>query len=188
MPSRNKYGEFIFSDYPDFRPNLSPREIFKAGAFGGTYYRDIYSHITKKNYHNVHHKYPKSWFSGIPNDWLTRPWNEYDKTINKYGVKVGTTLEFWEHKHWITKYNPYGWVDWYLGFFLGKRGPDDERQIDRWLKTAGPNSRFRIWLCNQIKKSRKKYNDSSVSPAIRQTLLHWAYELTSHDYKEIISS
>jgi hypothetical protein len=38
---------------------------------------------------------------------------------------------------------------------------------------GGPNSRFRIWLCNQIKRSKKKYNDPSVSPAIRQTLLHW---------------
>ena len=40
----------------------------------------------------------------------------------------------------------------YLGFFSGKRGPDDERQIKRWLKTAGPNSRFRLRLINMIKK------------------------------------
>jgi hypothetical protein len=37
MPSRDKYGCFIFKDYPDFRPNLSPREVFKSGAFGGKY-------------------------------------------------------------------------------------------------------------------------------------------------------
>ncbi len=182
MPRKMSDGTYYFPDYPDFKPNLSPRDIFKMGSFGGTYYRDIYSSVTKKDYHNVHHKYPKSWFKGIPEDWIIRPWNEYDKSINKYGVKVGTTLEFWEHKHWITKYNPYGWVDWYLGFFMGKRGPDDDRQIKRWLQTAGPNSRFRLRLINMIRKSRKKYNDPSVSPAIRQTLQHWAYELTLHDF------
>ena len=33
-------------------------------------------------------------------------------------------------------------MQWYCDFYIGERGPDDERQIDRWLKTAGPNSRF----------------------------------------------
>ena len=41
-------------------------------------------------------------------------------------------------KKLITKYNPYGWMHWYCDFYMGKRGPDDERQISRWMKTAGP--------------------------------------------------
>lgn len=187
MPTRNKYNEFVFSDYPEFRPNLSPREIFKLGSFGGTYWRPIYSSITKKEYKNVYNKFPKSWFKGISEDWLSRDWNNYDRNINKYKIKVGTTLGFWEHKHWINHYDPYGWVQWYCNFFMGRRCPDDDRQIKRWLQTAGPNSRFRIWLCNQIKKNKKKYNDYSTSPAIRQTLQHWAYQLTLHDFNIIIN-
>ena len=27
----------------DFRPNVTPIEVIKKGAFGGTYFRDIYS-------------------------------------------------------------------------------------------------------------------------------------------------
>lgn len=177
----SKYKEIIFEDFPEFRPNLTPRDIFKLGSFGGTYYRPIYSSITKKNYKNVHKKYPKSWWKDIPEDYLSRSWNNYDKLINKYNVKVGTTLEFWEEKKWITKYNPYGWVDWYCGFYLGKRTPDDQRQIDRWVKTAGPNSRFRKWLINLIKKKNGKYDDYSISPKIRQTLQHWSYQLTEKD-------
>jgi hypothetical protein len=111
MPTRDSNGCYIFKDYPEFRPNLSPREMFKA-SFGGTYWRYIYSNITKKEYKNEHKKFPKSWFKGIPEDHLTRPWNEYDKNVNRFGVKVGTTLEFWESKHWITKYDPYGWAQW----------------------------------------------------------------------------
>lgn len=38
MPTRNSNGCFIFKDYPEFQPNVSPREMFKAGAFGGTYF------------------------------------------------------------------------------------------------------------------------------------------------------
>ena len=28
-PKKNSHGEINFPDYPDFRPNLTPREIFK---------------------------------------------------------------------------------------------------------------------------------------------------------------
>jgi len=62
-------------------------------------------------------KYPISWWKGIPNNYLTNDWNNYDKSINKYNKKVGTTLEFWEDKEWITKYHPYGWTEWYCDFF-----------------------------------------------------------------------
>ena len=49
MVKRNILHEYIFNDYPDFKPNLSPSEIFHAGAFGGTNWRKIYANITKKN-------------------------------------------------------------------------------------------------------------------------------------------
>ena len=48
-PLRLKDGTFSFPDYPEFRPNLSPREVFKMGSFGGTYWRPIYSSVTEKN-------------------------------------------------------------------------------------------------------------------------------------------
>tara|TARA_B100000683_G_scaffold17466_1_gene17291 strand:+ start:293 stop:955 length:663 start_codon:yes stop_codon:yes gene_type:complete len=180
-PKRLSNGEISFSDYPQFRPNMTPREIFKAGSFGGTYWRPIRSNVTKKSYKNKHKAYPSTWWSGIPNDHLTKPWNDYDPKINKYGVRVGTTLRFWEQKRWINSTHPYGWVQWYCDFYNGKRSPDDARQIDRWTKTAGPKSRFRLALVNRIKRTRSKCNDYDVSPRIRQTLQHWAYKITSRD-------
>ena len=181
MPKRNKYNEFIFKDFPEFKPNLSPREMFELGSFGGTYWRPIYSKVTKKYYTDQHLKYPRIWWENIPSSWLITDWNNYDKNINKYKVKVGTTLEFWEEKNWITNYHPYGWVQWYCDFFMGKRSPDDERQIQRWVKTAGPKSRFRKMLINLIHKKNTKFDDFSVSPKTRQTLQHWGYILTSKD-------
>ena len=44
----------IFKDYPDFQPNLTPRDIFELGSFGGTYWRPIYSSVTGQNYKNIH--------------------------------------------------------------------------------------------------------------------------------------
>jgi len=32
---------------------------------------------------------------------------------------------------------------------------------------------------------RARWDDKSVSPVIRQSLLHWAYELTDADFKRI---
>ena len=53
-----------------------------------------------------------------------------------------------------------------------------QRQIDRWKGVAGPNGRFKKNLMNKIIKSRKSFNDPSVSPVIRQVLQHWGYRLS----------
>ena len=34
----------------EFRPNISPKDVIKKGAFGGTYFRDIYSEVNNKWY------------------------------------------------------------------------------------------------------------------------------------------
>ena len=161
-----------------FKPNLTPKKMFELGSFGGTYWRPIYSGVTKRKYKNLHKKY--SWFKNIPESKLTS--SVYDKKINKYKVKVGTSLQFWESKKWIKKYHPYGWVHWYCDYKKGKRGPDDERQIKRWLKLAGPKGRFRRFLVTQIVKKKGKWNSMDISPKIRQVLQHWGYKLTKKDF------
>lgn len=181
---RRTDGTVIFTDYPDFTPNLSPRDIFRLGSFGGTYWRPIYSNVTNQHYKNVHKKY-KSWWKDIPESNLSS--SDYDKTINKYNCKVGTSLDFWEGKHWITKHNPYGWMHWYCDFYSGRRTPDDERQIKRWKGLAGPRGRFMRFLVTQILKRNGTYNDETISPKIRQVLQHWGYKLTNKDFKREIT-
>ena len=39
-------------------------------------------------------------------------------------------------------------------------------------------SRFRGKLAKMIRDAGSKFNDNSISPKIRQILLHWGYELT----------
>jgi hypothetical protein len=178
---RRKDGSLIFDD-DRFRPNLTPREIFQQGAFGGTYWRPIQSGVLGRKVEDMHLKPGWStWWSGIPDKMLTTRWEDRDVEVNKYGVWSGTTLEYWESKGWIVRQDPYGWVQWYCEYFAGRRTSDDARQIDRWLRFAGPTGRFRVRLANMVKAGRKKYNDPTVSPVIRQGLHQWGYELVKSD-------
>lgn len=178
--NKKRKSKLMFSDYPDFTPNLTPQEMFELGSFGGTYWRSIYSGVLKKKLKPPLNDYPKSWWKNIPMENLVS--EEYDKNKNKYKVKVGTSLEFWESKKWIKPSHPYGWVQWYCDFYMGKRSDDDERQIKRWLGIAGPRGRFMRFLVTQILKKKTDYNDESVSPKIRQVLQHWGYKLTKKDF------
>lgn len=177
-------GVYQFTDYPDFSPNLSPKQIFELGSFGGTYWRPIKSKFYKNTLRNYHKKFPKNWWKNIPEENLTRHMDDYDININKYNVRVGTSLQFWESKNWIEKQDPYGWVQWYCFFFMGRRSKDDARQISRWKKLTGPKGRFRKWLVTQIikKGDESDWNNPQISPAIRQTLQHWGYKLTNKDF------
>ena len=42
--------------------------------------------------------------------------------------------------------------------------------------------RFKSKLVKVIKNADSKYDDYSISPKIRQILLHWGYELTEKDF------
>ena len=64
----------------------------------------------------------------------------YDCSVNKYGVKYGTSLRFWENKCCINEIIPHGWFQWYFRYCLGRRSKDNKRKINRWLKIV---SRFR---------------------------------------------
>ena len=155
----------------------------KMGAFGGTYFRPIYSSVTKKHYKSedvIKAKYPKSWFKGIDIEKMVA--SKYDKKINKYGVKCGSELEDWEKSGWMHEQDPYGWFQWYCRFYMGRRTDDDERQIKRWLASSWSKGRFKNRLVNMIKKKMLNMHEY-ISPVIRQTLLHWGYQITPGDLK-----
>ena len=155
----------------DFNPNKTPIEIIKEGAFGGTYFRDIYSGINETWYKN-------SWkeFDQLKNiDAKYYASDYYDVNVNKYGVKPGTSLRFWGNKGWINKIDPCGWFQWYFRYWLGKRSKDDKRQINRSEKIV---SRFRGKSGKTIRDDGCKCDDYSISPKIRQILFRWGYELT----------
>ena len=70
-------------------------------------------------------------------------------------------------------------------YWLGRRSKDDERQINRWKKIM---SRFRGKLVKMIKDVGSKFDDYSISPKIRQILLHLGYELTEKEFFNELSN
>ena len=79
-------------------------ETIKEGAFGRKYFRDVHSGVNGKWYR-------KSWkeldhLKGVDSRYYCS--NYYDANVNKYGVKCGISLRFWENKDWIKSIDPCG--------------------------------------------------------------------------------
>lgn len=181
--TRNNDGEYVCDDYPDFRPNLSPGDMFQKGAFGGTYFRDIT--IDGRLYKDAWKEFEHTgWFSGLCIETQVAS-QDYDPSLNCYKVRCGQSLDVWLAKKWIKpQFDSHGWVHWYCRFFKGRRCADDQRQISRWIACAGRSGRWKRNLIAKCVRSGKAYNDHGVSPVVRQTLLHWAYELTEKHFEE----
>ena len=114
----------------DFGANKAPVEVIKEGVFGGTYFTDIYFSVTVKWYKMSWKKFDQ--LKDIDQKYYCS--SCYDVSVNKYGVKCGTSLRFWENKGWINEIDPYGWFQWYFRYWLCRRTEDDKRQINRWKK------------------------------------------------------
>lgn len=97
-----------------FRPNRTPEEVLREGAFGGTYFRTIASGVAKATLENQWQRdLPEAWREGLnPKTHLCRVWKAYAVGVNKFGVKSGQTLEDWEASGWITPFDPFGWFQW----------------------------------------------------------------------------
>ena len=134
----------------DFRPQLMPKEMLELGVFGGKYMTDCSA------------EFPADWFK------KARLCSKFhDPELNLFGVNASQSLAEWRRKGWIYKEDPRGWFQWYCRYYMGRRCPDDERQIKRWK-----SMRRHI---GQITKNCRPL-DLDCRPRQRQALLHWAYD------------
>ena len=88
-----------FKDHPEFTPNLTPRQIFEYGSFGGSYFRDLED--PNHSGTNALTSLPPDLWQGIDKDLMLSA--VANKQLNKYKVNAGTSLEDWRHKNWIKK-------------------------------------------------------------------------------------
>ena len=80
--------------------------MIKESAFGGTYFRVIYSGVNGKWYKNSLKE-----FDVLENIDQKYCCSDYcDVSVNKYGVKCGTSLRLWKKKGLINKHDPHGWM------------------------------------------------------------------------------
>lgn len=139
--------------HPDFYPELTPKEMLELGVFGGKYMTDC------------REEFPVDWF-------ITAKLcpERHDPGLSYFGVNASQSLSYWQEKGWIYHEDPRGWFQWYCRYYMGRRCPDDDRQIKRWRA-------FRRHVA-QVKKHCRR-GDRNCRPRQRQALLQWAYDSRS---------
>ena len=136
--------------YKLFKPQLTPKEMFELGVFGGSYFN-------KKQLR----EFPKSWFK------KAKLSEKFDVKINRFKIKSGLTRQEWIKKGWIFKEDPLGWFQWYCRYTNGRRIQKvDEIQIQRGLN-----------FTRHVKAIEKNCepNDLTCRRRQRQAILQWAY-------------
>jgi hypothetical protein len=136
---------------PEFRPQLTPKQMLQLGVFGGKYMTD-----TRK-------EFPASWF-----DKAKLATGARDRSLNYFGVDASQPLSVWRSKGWIHPDDPRGWFQWYCRYYIGRRMPqEDIRQIKRWKAMRRHIRQIEIHC---------EPGDPTCRKGQRQALLHWAYD------------
>lgn len=134
----------------NFRPELTPKEMLELGVFGGKYMTDCTE------------EFPSDWFDSA------RLCSErHDPELNYFGINASQPLSEWQRKGWIYDDDPRGWFQWYCRYYMGRRCPDDDRQIKRWRAMRRHIAQIRNNCREGELGCRRKQ---------RQALLHWAYD------------
>ncbi|KAI3399751.1 hypothetical protein diail_5819 [Diaporthe ilicicola] len=185
-PERGENGVLHFVSHPDFTPNKTPAEVLREGAFGGSYFRPLYSKRLRTTVAGDDGELPAAWAAGLDGArYLTSA--GYDADANKFKVACGQSIEQWEEAGWINhRFDVRGWFQWYCRFYRGRRCADDERQVGRWRRCCGPTGRWRRMLLKKYAAAgvREVWDDGAdedapeVSPVMHQTCHHWAFEVT----------
>jgi len=135
---------------PDFTPELTPKEMLALGVFGGKYLTDC------------RREFPASWFRRAK---LCS--SNHDPALNYFGVNASQRLAVWRRSGWIRAQDPRGWFQWYCRYYMGRRSPDDKRQIRRWRAIARHVAQIRAHCEPRDLDCRRRQ---------RQAVLHWAYD------------
>ena len=135
---------------PEFRPELTPRQMLALGVFGGKYMTDCRK------------EFPAGWFTRAKLSPSGR-----NARLNYFKVNASLPLAAWRQKGWIRPQDPRGWFQWYCRYYMGRRTSDDRRQIRRWRAMA-----------RHVAAIRKHcdHGDLDCRRRQRQAVLHWAYD------------
>ncbi len=133
-----------------FKPELTPEQMLRLGDFGGRYMTDCQG------------EFPDGWFARAK----LCP-ERHNPALNCFKVNASQPLAVWREKGWLYEEDPRGWFQWYCRYYMGRRCPDDQRQIKRWRAVRRHIA--------QLKKHCRR-GDLNCRPRQRQALLHWAYD------------
>lgn len=136
---------------PEFKPDLTPQEMLELGVFGGLYMSDKPK------------EFPHAWFTHAK----LSPDGKRHTDLNLFKVHASQPLSVWQSKGWIHPDDPRGWFEWYCRYYIGRRHPDDARQIKRWKAMKRHIAQI---------AQNCRVGDLNCRRRQRQALLHWAYD------------
>ncbi|HRX63927.1 MAG TPA: hypothetical protein P5060_02375 [Candidatus Absconditabacterales bacterium] len=135
---------------PEFQPHLTPKQMLEIGVFGGKYMTDCQDEFPVDRWENA----------------KLSPFKKNPK-INFFGVDASLSLKYWQEKGRIYHEDPRGWFQRYCRYYMGRRCPDDTRQIKRRKAIK------RHWMA-LVKNCHSMDRDCRTKQ--RQALLHRAYD------------
>ena len=91
---------------PEFRPELTPKEMLALGVFCGKYMTDCRD------------EFPASWFARARLSPSGR-----NCSLNYFGDDASQSLAVWRCKGWINRTILRGWFQWYCRYYMGRRMP-----------------------------------------------------------------
>ena len=137
------------SDFPDFKPFYTPKQMLEMGVFEGKYLNSCTD------------EYPADWFENAKLSDVPNP------KLNFFRVKSRKPSEWWKERNLFRDQDPRGWFEWYCRFWMGRRSEDDARQIQRQRMMVRHTAQIILHgrgdLTHRIKQ--------------RQTLLQWSWNI-----------
>lgn len=119
-----------FKDNKTFVTCYSPLRMIELGIFGHGYFG--IKAVNEKEFSKILNLIPNfadQIDSEIQSKILLSPQNF---SLNRFGINAGLDHTAWIENKWIISDDPYGWFNWYIQFYYGRRHKDDFRQINRY--------------------------------------------------------
>ena len=149
------------NEYPQFKPDYTPVEMARVGIFKGAYFNVPQLSIGNAD---LEIEFLNSFSAKVFEDLL---YSNPNVRKNLYGVDCGMSYEEWLDRGWINDIDPYGWYNWYINFYYGRRCSDDSRQIGRWCSFVARHGGMLKYQCS-IKN--RPITDTSIGLKTRQNL------------------
>ncbi len=183
--------------HPDFKPELTPKQMLALGVFGGKYMTDCKKEFPKDWFTRAklspeHHDDTLNFFhkhAPTPNAKTKNNFKEPHPIGAKCNVRdrspmhlvwghASQPLKVWIEKGWINEeHDPRGWFQWYCRYYMGRRLlGEDERQIKRWIAIRRHISQIKKNCPRKTSSRGKRSPDLTCRPTQRQAVLHWAYD------------
>ena len=165
-------GVISFKDSKHFSTCYSPLRMIELGIFGHGYFG--IADVDENEFKRILNLVP-NFSDQLDEEMRTKILLSPQKfSLNRYGIRAGLDHRAWTENKWIHSDDPYGWFNWYIRFYYGRRHKDDFRQINRFRSFVKRHWGMLNGYCQKanvpIDQAEYRYQKTC------QGLLQWAWD------------